>query len=219
MRFMLNLLTTLALAAVSMPGGAQDGVGPADSDTAGRWFVSLGGGNFKPDTGGEIGGRSGQSALALDLGYAYNEYLSAALDISDSVQRYDTPSNIVPPLLGTINGRIGLGTSGLSIVGKAGYPLGAFRPYVGAGVGLFFSEARLSGSILGGLPASREEKDSGLGELLLLGADLRLSNTWLLGVEYRQIFLKGDFGDLSNGEVDLGGSSVMAVLRGLTPRR
>ena len=84
-------------------------------------------------------------------------------------------------------------------------------------IGIFFSEAYLSGTMMG-LPASMKQDDSALGTTVLAGLDVRLAENWSLGAEYRKIFLKSNFGVLSYHEdVDVGGDSLMLVVRWYTP--
>lgn len=180
---------------------------------AGAWSFGLGVGGFDPVDGtGQLKNQSGQYALTLDATFRYTEYVSFGFDIFANEQRFDTPSAITAPLFGTVDGRSRISGGGLNAVAKLGLPLGRLEPYVGAAVGLYFNSMVVTGSIFG-LPARAEEQDSGLGEQLLAGFNYRVADSWSLGVEYRHTYLKADFGQLTGGEVDVGGDSIMATVR------
>jgi outer membrane protein W len=204
----------LALAMTSWGAHAQQEV------TSSPWSFGIGVGGFDPDDGaGRLKNQSGQYALALDANYRYSNYLSFAFDIFASEQRFDTPPTVTAPFFGTVDGRARISGGGFNAVAKFGIPVGRMEPYVGAALGLYFNSMIVTGSVLG-LPARAEVHDSGLGEQLLAGVNFRIADYWALGVEYRRTFLKADFGSLSDGEVDIGGNSVMATLRfGAGPRK
>ena len=177
------------------------------------WSFGVGVGGFDPDDGaGQLKNQSGQYSLALDATYRYSNYLSFAFDIFANEQRFDTPPTVTAPFFGTVDGRARISGGGFNAVAKFGIPMGRMEPYVGAALGLYFNSMIVTGSVFG-LPARAEEQDSGLGEQFLAGVNFRIADYWALGVEYRRTFLKADFGSLSDGEVDIGGDSVMATLR------
>jgi opacity protein-like surface antigen len=97
-------------------------------------------------------------------------------------------------------------------VAKIGVPIGRFDPYVGAGLGLYRSTLSIDGTIFG-VPTTQEETDTAIGEQLLAGIDVWFTERWALGFEYRGLFLKASFGSVTNGEVDVRGSSLIGALR------
>lgn len=207
-----TVLLFLGFATLPLTGIAEDAVGP--SPASGRyWVVSLGLGSFNPDGEGRLQNRSGQYALAIDVSHQFNPHFAFAFDIWAARQRYDTPATVMPPFLGTVDGRAELNTGGMSVIAKLGYPLGSIEPYAGAGIGYFLTEAYVSGAALG-LPAEYREDDWELGKTLLAGIDARIGNNWSLGIQYRKTYLKGNFGALSYyEEVDVGGDSLLLMGR------
>jgi hypothetical protein len=189
---------------------AQDG---APLATAPNWYASVGAGTFDPEpTPGQLENKDGDYSFMMNLGYRYSRYLRLEFDLWAYEQDVDTPPTVAPPLLGTVDPRADIAGGGLSAVAKLGLPIEPFEPYVGAGAGVFFSTMRVTGTVIG-LPAQREEDDTGIGSQLLAGVDLALSRQWSAGIEYRRVFLKASFADLTPGEVDIGGIGWMLTAR------
>jgi opacity protein-like surface antigen len=177
------------------------------------WSFGFGIGTFDPrDDTGRLKNQSGQYSLTFDASYRRSNYLSFGFDIFANDQRIDTPPTVTAPFLGTVDGRANIAGGGINAVAKLCFQVGRIEPYVGAVVGVYFNSMIVTGTVLG-LPARAEEKDTGLGEQLLAGVNVRVSDTWLLGFEYRRTFLRADFGRLSSGEVDLGGNSYLLTMR------
>ena len=209
-------LLFLLFAALPLTGIAEDATG-LSPESGRHWVVSVGLGSFDPDREGRLQSRSGQYAVTFDVSRQFNRYFALAFDIWAAGQRYDTPATVMPPFLGTVDGRAELNTGGMSVIGKLGYPLGSIEPYAGAGIGYFLTEAYVSGSALG-LPAEYREDDWELGKTLLAGIDARIGDNWSLGIQYRKMYLKGNFGALSYYEkVDVGGDSWMLLVRWYWP--
>jgi opacity protein-like surface antigen len=201
-------LLVLLLAPVSGATLAQQEAGAAKP-----WSFGIGLGGFDPDDGsGQLKNQSGQYSLFLDVAYRYSENVRFAFDMFADEQRFDTPATVIAPFLGTLDGRARVSGGGFNAVAKFGMPMGRFEPYVGAAVGLYFNSMIVTGSVLG-LPARAEEDDSGIGEQLLAGVNVRVSGNWSLGFEFRRTFLKADFGPLTDGEVDIGGDSYLLTAR------
>jgi outer membrane protein len=77
--------------------------------------------------------------------------------------------------------------------------LGAFKPYVGAGVNLtFISSEKMS---VGGTPVTLD--NNSFGPALQIGADYRLDNGWYLNVDLKKVWISSD--------VFLGGTKIDKV--------
>lgn len=201
-------LVAFMLMLAPLPCRAQ---APQDEGEAGPWSFGFAIGGFDAeDSTGKLQNQSGQYSLMFDAAYRYSEYLSFGFDTFASEQRFDTlPSTYA--LLGNVDGRSTIFVGGVNAVAKFGIPMGWVEPYVGAAIGLYFSTVLVTGSLVGNLEA--EEEDWGPAEQLMAGLNFRVSERWSLGVEYRHTYLKADFGQLTGGEVDVGGDSIMATVR------
>ena len=91
-------------------------------------------------------------------------------------------------------------------------PMDRIEPYVGAGGGVFYSTLNVTGNLLG-TTANLDETDTSLGSVLLAGVNYQMWQNWALGVEYRRVSVKANFGSVIPGDVEVGGNSVMATLR------
>jgi len=192
--------------------GAAEGQPTADPGTKGPWLFSFGLGGFAPSASEELKNQSGQYSAMMGGEYRYSKNLSFDVDLWAADQRVDTPSNVVAPFFGTVDGRSTISTGAISVVAKLVWPIGRFEPYVGAGGGLFFSKLYITGSVFG-VPASHEETDTSLGGLLLGGVDFWVAQNWAVGAEFRHVSVKANFGGVIPGDVNVGGNSVMATLR------
>ena len=203
-------IALVLMASWSCAVGAE-GQSTADLGTKGPWLFSFGLGGFSPASSEELKNQSGQYSVLVGGEYRYSKNLSFDVDLWAADQRIDTPSNVVAPFFGTVDGRATISTGAISFVAKLVWPMDRFEPYIGAGGGLFFSRLYISGSVFG-MPASHEETDTSLGGLLLGGVDIWVAQNWAIGAEFRHVSVKANFGNVIPGDVNVGGNSVMATL-------
>jgi opacity protein-like surface antigen len=204
--------SAVILLAVSMPALAQDEVALDQ-----KWYGGFGAGGFSPkDNSGILQEQSGQYTLSFQIGYRYSENISFELDTVAHDQRVDTPASITPPFLGTVDGRTHIYGGGFSGVVKFSVPLGHLVPYIGGGVGMYFATMNVTGTVLG-LETSAEANETVPFEQVLAGADYWFSDRWALGIEYRRAFIEANFGGFTNGDVQLGGDSVLLTVK-FSPR-
>lgn len=179
------------------------------------WYGGIGAGQFEPkDSPGRLTHGEGEGALMLDLGYRKSRYLRFELDAPFTEQDVDTPAGVSAGIFSTVRPRSDLSTVGVGGVVKFGYPYGRIEPYAGVGAGIYFSQLTVSGTLLGA-SATHEEEDTNLGEQLLAGLDIHMTDHWSVGAEFRRVYLKANFGELTNGKADIGGGTVLLTLRWL----
>lgn len=175
-------------------------------------YVYVFGGDFN---GAQSAGKLTHEASSFDgavgVGMRYRPYLKLEGEIAVYTRTYGTPP-IPPPLFGSIDSRMRLDTSGFAGNAKTVYDFAGGSLYAGVGLGLFWSDLVVTGSMLG-VPARRVETDVGVGYQLMLGGDLAIGERSWLGVELRRLRLNGDFGDLSGGSAPIGGDSVALTFR------
>lgn len=207
---MRRILGVLAIALMAVAFAAMaDEPGYAGN----KWYGGVGLGGFNPDDGtGTLKNQSGQAGLMFNIGYRYSDYVSFELDTIGLDQRFDTPPSITAPAFSNVDGRAHVTSAGIGVAAKLNLPLGKWVPYVGAGAGMYLSNMHVSGTVLGS-PASVDERDNDFGHHFMVGFDAWLWDNWALGAEYRRTYLKGNFGGLTNGEVDLGGDTFMITGR------
>jgi opacity protein-like surface antigen len=145
-------------------------------------------------------------------GYRVSKNLSFEVDAWGADQRIDTPATISAPFLGTVDSRARISTAAISAIAKLSFPIDRFEPYVGAGGGLFYSKLHITGTVLGA-PASVDETDTNFGGLVLGGVNFQISKNWAVGAEFRRVAVKANFGNVIPGDVEVGGNSLMAMLR------
>jgi opacity protein-like surface antigen len=211
--YFLSWILAVLLVGVSGPANAEPD-SAMDEMQGLRWYGSLGIGAFK--TGSEsdqLPNREGVFTWMGNIGYRYSKHLRFEVDFQDIEQQCDTPPTVVPFLFGSVDSTTDISSLGFAGVAKLVMPLGRFEPYVGAGVGFYYSTLTIDGTFLGIPVDYEEETDASVGHQLLAGFDIWISEKRSLGFEYRRLFLKSSFGAITNGEVDIGGSSLMGTLR------
>jgi hypothetical protein len=130
--------------------------GPAVAEMrVGDWSVGAGLGRFQPTDDGRLSNRQGEFSLALDVSRRYSENIELGFDFHFMSQEIDTPSHLIPPLLGTLDRRASISTSGFAGTAKWLREGSAGRLYLGAGLGLYRATLRVSGSTLGPVPLAR----------------------------------------------------------------
>ncbi|MEJ2508360.1 MAG: outer membrane beta-barrel protein [Gammaproteobacteria bacterium] len=195
--------------AVAGPTAAQPpGAGPWQ-----HWYWSVTAGSYRAeDNPGQLASPGSELALGVGVGYRYTRHLSLEVEVPLFYSRYDTPATVSPPPFGTIDDRSSVNTAG--IVGNVVLNTGGqrVRGFVGVGAGLYWSRFSVGGQSFG-LTGTYERDDSGFGSQWLAGVDLRVGRRSWLGLEYRRVNLTANFGQVTNGDIDLGGRFVLLAFR------
>lgn len=126
---------------------------------------------------------------------------------------YLTPPGLTCGLFCSVNRSMSLDVLGIGASIAHGIRLGAADLYAGAGLGLYFSAMTVRQSVFG-LPAESKERDTGLGADFRAGVAFDLGARHGLGIEYRRLSLRGNFGVLSNGRsMPIGGEFIQGIYR------
>lgn len=189
------------------------GVLAADSQAGAgaRWSVALGGFDAQ-DSDGHFPRENGGGFLAVGFGVAQSENLRLDLELSIHNRVYDAPA-MAAPLFTTVDDSMTVATVGISGLVRGQLPSGPVTWFIGAGPGVFSSSAMVTGETLG-LSGAYDERSGSLGAQFLLGADIAVGEKLTIGAELRRLWLKGDFGAISQGKTDIGGGVFALTLRG-----
>jgi opacity protein-like surface antigen len=183
------------------------------------WTLRLG--NYDPP---EREGQLVQADLPLTFaaacGYQFSPHLEVGGEGTGFGAIYDGPHLPDSPN-GSFSDERPLSNWGLGATARGLYPLRWFKPYAEVGVG--YSTTTVSADVneyVGFWPfifskkvGTRDVTVSGLAPHVALGADLSVSKHVPIGAEYRRMWLRGDFGALSNGEVVVAESFYSVVIR------
>ena len=206
MAYLRSLGIVLALLA---PPAVHAQAGGAGSTQA-YWYASVGDLNAD-ETPGQLEGEGSSYGLVLGLGMPVREYLAVDAEVAVYSSKYNTPP-LTAPFGGSIDTRMRVTSSGIAGNARAFYEFSGGTLYAGGGIGMYWSDLTVTGTIFG-FPATRTETDMSLGHQLMAGGELAISKQSRLGVEYRRVFLKANFGELTNGSVDVGGRYVALTYR------
>lgn len=166
------------------------------------WYISAG--DFKADeTPAQLENEGSSFGLSVGAGLRPWRYVALEGEIAMLTAKYDAPPLSVSPG-GSIDARMRVTSAGLVGNAKIFYDFARGRVYAGAGLGVFGAEAEITGTVFG-FPAVRVEDDTVMGYRLLVGGDLAVARSSYIGFEYRRHYLEADFGELSQGKVDIGG--------------
>jgi len=169
--------------------------------------------------GGSLQAPSGSRALegggaGVVLGFAvdqkFRRNLTGSFDLSLGFVDYD-----LPVALGFFGAdTVDVSTAWMGYLVKGVIPAGRVELYAGAGPGIAYAEATVPVEFLIFFRATvEEESDWGLGLQTLVGLDFSIGARSRLGFEYRRLEFEADFGELSGGEVDVGGNAFVVVYR------
>lgn len=200
----LLLCASLLLSTAVAAEDARPGVGEL------YWYVSVGGFNGD-ETAGQLENEDSSGALMAGIGVRPWRHVALEAEIAGFAAEYDRPP-LSPPPGATFDSRMTVSSGGIAGNAKLLFELAGASVYAGAGIGLYGSEAELEGTLLG-FDAVRVEDDSGFGYQLMAGAAVAVGKRSHLGLEYRRLELEADFGELSGGEVDVGGDYVGLTFR------
>ncbi len=159
---------------------------------------------------GHLESPRGRVALVAGLPIRVRRHVGFDVDFQTGWTTFSAPSappqGFFGPTLGT---RLELLQMMLCLGVRAVLPLGALEP--SASVGPAFVYQKLSWpATLFGVPGVVDERESfTVGLHASLGLDLLIPPRYSLGVRYRWLFARGDFGPLSAGSADTGGAAVL----------
>jgi opacity protein-like surface antigen len=180
---------------------------------AGSWYIGGGLGGFSEESNSQLPGANGKGAGFFGVGFRASPYVAVEIDLIGWRQDFPTPGTITPSPLTTADARTDLNTGGLGGVVKVYMPLDRVDLYAGAGLGLYKTTLKVSGTA-GVFPAKIEESDDDVGYQLLLGADVYVSRNITVGLEYRWLKLDANFEPFVAGNIDAGGQFLFATVRG-----
>lgn len=207
---MMTVLRSIGIVlALLVPIAVHADTGRAGSKQA-YLYASVG--DLKADeTPGRLEGEGSSYGLVLGLGVPVRAHLALDGEIAAYSSKYNTPP-LTAPFGGSVDTRMRVTSSGFAANARTFYEFSRGALYAGAGIGIFWSDLTVTGTIFG-FPATRTETDMSLGHQLIAGGEVTISKEARLGVEYRKVYLKANFGELTSGSVDVGGRYVALTYR------
>jgi len=184
------------------------------SPDAGPFYAFGGFALFGPDSNDQLRGERGGLGLIAGGGFRFLPFLSFELGVLGAGHRIDTPASTAPAA-GTFKDgtlRTNLSTGGLNLGVKFHFTLDRIEPYVGFGVGRYTTGIRTTSEAT---TCERRCADTGprvtsrsrdTGYHAVIGADYRVTQKDVAGVEFRQLRLDTNFDDIGLGKVKAGGS-------------
>ncbi len=159
--------------------------------------------------GGIDGARTGY-AWGLSLGYGLNRYLSLSGEFLYSEAGYDrTAVNPLPKLVST---EMEVATVGVSLHVRGTYPVWAFQPFLGAGIGYADSDLYAKDAV--STAFENRTGDQTLAWQTYAGIGIPTMRGWYFDIGWRLLRIRQDFGSYTNGVCDAGGNMVFVALRG-----
>ena len=152
----------------------------------------------------------------LEWGIGLGKYINNTFSVEGTFEywggRFERQNS--PTISGTENNVIQAGGLGLSFSGIYNYHLNNFSSYLGGGAGLFATGILVTEPGSGLLTTEGAPSDKLLlGYHLKLGLDYRIQDAHKIGVEIKRLSLKADFGQYTDGEVDVGGTYILFMYR------
>ena|SRR5690242_10872972 len=203
MKITLYAGVALVLAAVATSPARAEEQGSA-------WGIALG--VFSPQADGSGSGY----ALSIFREKRLQSGLRLGIEANLLGAKYATPPGVSCGSTCTVDSSMTFNTVGFGGRLTYAWPIGAGEIYAGGGAALYLSsmKAQESGFVLF-IPVSGEieENDHALGGDLRAGIAFPFTGTRAsFGLEVRRLWLSGDFGQLSSGKLQLGGTSVLLTL-------
>ena len=173
-----------------------DNIGGANSDKLERVNYKSGG---PPEWG-------------IGIGRYLNDVVSVEGIFEYWGERYERKTGSVIP--GTENNVIQVGGLGISIAAVFNYIYQDLHGYAGAGAGYYLTGILVTEPGTGLLTEKGAPSDKFLpGFHVSIGADYRIQEAHKIGVELKRRFLDADFGQYTNGSVEVGGTYLLFMYR------
>lgn len=148
----------------------------------------------------------------IGIGKYFNKLFSVEGTFEYRGERYERRNG--PVLPGTFNNVIQAGGIGLSASAVLNYNRGLFNANGGLGAGYFKTGILVTDPDSGLLTSKNSPSDKTTpGYHIFVGFDYEFSKNARLGFQIKHRVLKADFGSYTNGEVDLGGTWLLVILR------
>ncbi|MCH2196214.1 OmpW family outer membrane protein [Kordia sp.] len=167
---------------------AQEDVQPQDKNTFKKWQVRARVISIIPNESASIEAIGGDVSIStayvpeLDFTYFFTENWAAELILGTA--NHDVEA------INTAGGTIDLGDVWLlppTLTFQYHYPIGDFKPYVGAGVNYTIFYGAYEGPILDNI-----DYDNSFGFAFQAGFDYALNDTWFLNLDMKKIFIQTD---------------------------
>lgn len=153
----------------------------------------------------------GPPEWGIGIGRYYGKVFSVEGIFEYWGERYERKGAVIP---GTRNNVIQIGGLGLSAAAIYHFHRKDFHGYAGAGAGYFTTGILITDPDSGLLTDQGAPSDKWLpGIHFTVGLDYRVSANHKLGFEIKHRHLKADFGDYTDGEVDIGGTFLLLMYR------
>jgi opacity protein-like surface antigen len=184
---------------------------PAPQRAGQKYFYVLGG-SFSPEKDRQLGDENGKFALGLGFGSRRSPHIAWEIDIPFHYHSVNAP-DIPGVFLALTSGRADILTVGLAGNVRLIYPAGRFEPYLGGGVGVYYSRLEVT-RFVPNLPGSFRASDINIGLQLLAGVDYFYGEKGRsVGLQYRKLNLEAGFGSVVPGNVKVGGDSLLLNFR------
>jgi opacity protein-like surface antigen len=182
---------------------------------AGALYIGGGLGGFSEESNAQMPGANGKGAGFFGVGFRASPYVAVEAELIGWKQDFPTTAGIITAAqFSSQDARTDISTGGLGGLVKVFLPLDRVDLYAGAGLGLYSTTLKVSGTSGGGAPIKIDETDDDVGYQLLLGADVYVSRRITVGLEYRWLKLDASFEPFLAGKIDAGGQFLFATVRG-----
>jgi hypothetical protein len=204
------LAATFFLGALSMAGDP-----PTEKNHAPyRYYFFFNLGAFDPEEDlGLLRGASGAFTLNLGIGHRLGRYFLGEVELGVAGRQHDVSPAVLP-----VEDDLTLMLSWLSYSVAARFPVGRFEPFVAAGIGSGRAEVEFTADD----PFEDErlaiEDDRGPLFFYRAGFDAAVSPKNRIGLELRRIDFEADLGAFTEGETDVGGTTILLTWRYLLGR-
>ena len=201
----------LAMSCFPMARLASAQTEPAAQASGQRYFYLLGG-SYSPEKDRELGDENGKLTLGLGFGSRRSRHIAWEIEVPFHYHSVNAPD--IPPIFLTgTSGRADILTFGLAGTVRLIYPSGRFEPYLGAGLGVYYTRLEVT-RFVPNLPGSFRASDINVGLQLLAGVDYFYGEKGRsVGLQYRKLNLDAGFGAQIEGSVKVGGDSLLLNFR------
>jgi opacity protein-like surface antigen len=212
------LAMALAMSSFAMVPPASAQTEPAATPTepapqaAGQRNFYLLGGSFSPEADRQLGDENGKFTLGLGVGWRRSPHIAWEIEVPFHYHSVNAPDIPQFFLVGTSE-RADILTVGLVGNVRLIYPIDRFEPYLGGGIGVYYSRLEVT-RFIPNLPGSFRASDINVGLQLLAGVDYFYGKKGRsVGLQYRKLNLDQSFGSAVPGDVKVGGDSLLFNFR------
>lgn len=155
----------------------------------------------------QLAGDEAGFAIGAGFGERWKRHFAPEAEVFFLGRSYETPERLL-----FAKGEMTVTSMTMLVNFRAIVPFWKLEPYVAVGLGLALSELEVESTLFPGFRAEHRLR-LGYAAQWMFGVDFMYTRRSRFGLQYRDIYLEADFGNISRGTIQIGGRAVLLSVK------